>query len=463
MSFDGVILELVRVARRAGLKASPAESLDAIQAASTVGLSDKRMLKTALAATLVKREEDLPTFDRVFEQFFRVDAGGRRGALDKLRAEGAAQEDIDALAQRIEAMQVAGGGGGLNALLEGGAELDERIQAAMQRAQVGRMVSPMQVGLYSMRTLDQLGAPEMQAQIDALREEDELDPSLIDTLAQQLDTLRRRVRSQVREDFARLNPDALAQSRQQRLERQALAALKLDEADDVQREVRRLGETLKDRMERMRRRARVGHLDVRRTVRASLKTACVPMAPVFRKKRKDRPKLIVLCDISDSVRAAARFLLVLVYAMQEAFARTRSFVFVRDMGEVTDLFDQHSIEEAIGKAFLGETVNVGASSDYGRSLGQFVEHHLDAIDRRTTVVILGDGRNNYLDPNFDALKRIGQRAARVVWLNPEPKSSWGFGDSEMERYATLVDFTASVRSLKELRDAVTRLSTLVNR
>ncbi len=461
--FDRVVLELVQVARRAGLRVSPAESLDAVRAGALVGLADRARFKAALAATLVKRPEDAARFDRVFESFFRPDAGGRRGAADRLRAEGVSEERVEALRQRIEAAQVAGGGGALSALMEGGAELDERIAAAMQRAQVGRMVSPMQVGLYGLRTLDELGAPAMQRALDDLREELEADGEgeLADRLAVQLETLRRRVRAQVREAFERNNPALRETSRAARLERQALAALGPNEVEDVQREVRRLGRLLRDRLERARRRSRVGVLDARRTLRLARRTAGVPMTAVMRRRRRDRPKLAVLCDVSDSVRAASRFLLVLVYAMQEAFARTRSFVFVRDLGEVTALFDARPAEEAIALAFAGDAVNVGASSDYGRSLGQLVERHLDSIDRRTTVVILGDGRTNYLDPNLEALRLVKRRAARVVWLNPEPRSSWGFGDSEMARYLTHVDLSASVRSLEELRAAVTRLAAKV--
>jgi hypothetical protein len=231
----------------------------------------------------------------------------------------------------------------------------------------------------------------------------------------------------------------------------------------VQREVERLGHLLRDRLERRRRRVRRGRLDVRSTARAALRTGGVPFTPVFRRRRRDRPKLVVLCDISDSVRAAARFLLVLVYAMQEAFLRTRSFVFVRDVGEVTALFAAHPIDAAVQLAFEGDAVPVGANSDYGRAFGQMAARHLDAIDRRTTVVVLGDARSNYLDPNLEAFEDMRRRAARIIWLNPEPRASWGFGDSEMERYRLLSAFAAPVRTLAELRQAMERLATSLTR
>jgi hypothetical protein len=463
------LLELVGVARRAGLRIGASETLDAQRAAAAVGLHDREDLRAALAATLVKREEDRAAFDRVFDGFFRPDAGGRRGALDRLRAEGASEETLSALLERLEvAQQAAGAGGGLAALMEGGVELDRRLEAAMRAAGVSRMQSPMQVGLYALRTLDELGADRMQRELEDVRgalieEAGAAGERLADALAAQLEALRRQVRARVREDFERRNPERLARSRAARLEREALAVLDRDEVEQVTREVRRLGRLLRDRIERRRRRARRGRLDVRATVRASLRTGGVPFAPVFRRRRRERPKLVVLCDVSDSVRMAARFLLVLVHAMQEAFARTRSFVFVRDVGEATHLFEAHPVEEAVALAFGGEAVPVGASSDYGRVLGQVADRHRGAIDRRTTVVVLGDGRNNRQDPNVEALRQIAARAARVVWLNPEPRGSWGFGDSEMDRYAPFCTFTASVRSLGELRAAVERLAAVVGR
>lgn len=459
---DEVLQELVAAVRRAGLRVGTSEALDAQRAAAAVGLADRHALRAALGASLVKRAEDQAAFLRVFDRFFRADTDGRAGALDLLRAEGLSEDDLRELARRFELSQQGGaGGGGLAALLEGGAELDQRVEEALRAARVSAMVSPMQVGLFSTRALDALGASRLDDELAALT--DGLDPRAAEVLARSLEALRRRVRAAVREDFARRNPDRLARSRADRLEREAFVRLDEDEIAQVETAVQRLGVILRDRMERNRRRRRHGRLDVRATARAAARTGGVPFAPVFRRRRRQRPKIVLLCDVSDSVRAAARFLLVLVYTMQEAFSRTRSFVFVGDVGETTALFDACPIEEAVERAFRGDTVSVGASSDYGRSFVAFVERHLDALDPRTTLVILGDARNNRNPPEVDALRRMRERSARVVWLNPEPRPSWGVGDSEMERYLPFVTLAAPVRNLGELRDAVARLASIVVR
>lgn len=338
----------------------------------------------------------------------------------------------------------------------------------MRAAGASRMQSSMQVGLVSLRVLEELGLARMQRDLPAARaalaaELGDEGERAADRLAARLEALAREVRARVREGFERRNPDRLRQNRAERLEREVLAALSKDEVAQVTAEVQRLGRTLRDRLERQRRRARRGRLDARATVRTSLRSGGVPFRVLMRRRRRERPKLVVLCDVSDSVRAAARFLLVLVYAMQEAFAKTRSFVFVRDLGESTALFDALPAEEAVRRAFTGEVVSVAANSDYGRVLGQLTGRWLEAIDRRTTVVVLGDARSNYLDPNLEALALVARRAARVVWLNPEPRASWGFGDSEMLRYLRWCALAAPVRSLSELREAVERLASVVHR
>jgi uncharacterized protein with von Willebrand factor type A (vWA) domain len=467
--FDAVLLELVAVARRAGLRVSTSESMDALRAAAAVGLAEREDLRAALAATLVKREDDRPTFDRVFDGFFHREAAEREageplGLAAQLRAEGMDPAVLDELLRRIQAAQ-AGAGGGLAALMQGGAELEQRLEAALRDAGVPTMQSAMQVGLFALRTLDRMGVDAMQRELPAVRaalaDLGEAGERAAEGLAAQLEALRRYVRARVRRDFARANPDRLERQRAERLEREALAALSKDEIAQVSAEVRRLGRLLRDRMERRRRRARRGPLDVRGTMRSALRSGGVPFRLRHRRRKRERPELVVLCDVSDSVRTAARFLLVLVYAMQEAFAKTRSFVFVRELGEATRLFEAHPVEEAVARAFAGEVVSVAANSDYGHVFGQLVEEHLDSIGRRTTVVVLGDARSNHLDPNLAALAEVKRRAARVVWLNPEPRPSWGFGDSEMKRYLPLCSFAASVRSLEELREAVERFASLV--
>jgi uncharacterized protein with von Willebrand factor type A (vWA) domain len=174
------------------------------------------------------------------------------------------------------------------------------------------------------------------------------------------------------------------------------------------------------------------------------------MRLVLRERPVERPRLVVLCDISDSVRHVSRFMLQLAYSLQQRFSQVRSYVFVGDLAECTELFRRYALHEAVDLANAGGVVNVYANSNFGRAFRTFVERHLDVVTSRTTVIVLGDGRNNYNPPESWALGRVAERARRVLWLNPEPRGAWEFGDSAMRDYAPHCARVESVTNLASL-------------
>lgn len=182
------------------------------------------------------------------------------------------------------------------------------------------------------------------------------------------------------------------------------------------------------------------------------------MSPAHVRRRRDKPRLVLLCDVSDSVRDVASLLLEFVYSAHDLFESTRSFVFVGDVGEATALFRRESAQAAIAAAHGGAVVPVTGNSNYGRALNAFLEKTRGVVDRRTTVVILGDGRTNYQAAGEDALARIRARAKSVVWICPEPREKWAEGDSAMARYAAIVD-VLEVRSARDLELAARRIVT----
>jgi uncharacterized protein len=191
-----------------------------------------------------------------------------------------------------------------------------------------------------------------------------------------------------------------------------------------------------------------------------MRTGGVPFALVRRARKRDKPKLVLLCDVSDSVKSVARFLLELTYAAQELFAGTRSFVFVSELGETTALFSAEPIETALSRAYSGAVVPITHNSNYGRMLHAFEERVLGEVDRRTTVVVLGDGRTNYQGDAAEVLDAIRARARAVVWLCPEPRAQWATGDSAMPRYAPKCTRVLVVRCARDLEDAARLLMTL---
>jgi uncharacterized protein with von Willebrand factor type A (vWA) domain len=171
---------------------------------------------------------------------------------------------------------------------------------------------------------------------------------------------------------------------------------------------------------------------------------------VVTRYRNDKPRLVVICDVSLSVRNTARFMLHLVYSLQSLFEQVRSFVFVSDLADASQYFEQLSIDEAIATVFNGELLDADANSNYGRALAIFHQQHLTTVTHQTTVLILGDGRGNRNPPNAWALEEIRRRAKQLIWLSPEPRGSWGLGSSDMPLYEPICHRTEVVRNLKQL-------------
>lgn len=466
MSLSVVLAELCASVRRAGLPLSPVEAIEVQRAAVAVGLANKADLRAALRAVAVKDESQRAVFDRAFDAFFAADGRSQGTLLDRLRSQGFAAHELAALDELLSALgaqlEAEGGGGAFAALRAGGGELDHLLAVAGRKAELERMQSSMQAGFYAQRLLDAAAFPRAETGIAALRDRlrDALGArgdALADALASELGSFARLAREHAKNDLARRDALSHENLRRRHLEERPFVELSPDEARRVMDEVRRLAERMKGALAVRRKRQRRGRLDVRRTLRASHRTGGLPFTPVFRRRRRDRPRLVVLCDVSDSVRVAARFLLVLVHAVQEVFARTRTFVFVSDVGETTRLFREHPPERAIALAYGGAVIPVAQNSNAGRALGLFGDGYADALDSRTTVVVLGDARNNQNDPNVAALRAIRRRVARLVWLNPEPQGAWGFGDSAMKLYERECDDALTVHDLESLRTAVDRL------
>jgi len=233
---------------------------------------------------------------------------------------------------------------------------------------------------------------------------------------------------------------------------QAARAAVLGEAERYRLEetLRRLARTMPGALTHRRVVAGRGRVDPARTMRASMRFDGIPFRPVTVARREDKPRLVVLADVSLSVRRTARFTLYFVHGLQRLFGQVRTFAFVAGPAEVTDLFAEHPAERALEKIFGGDVLDVDADSDYGAAFGRFREEFPDAVTRRTTVLILGDGRGNGHDPNAGALEEIARRARQVIWLTPERRNMWRLGRCDLPRYAEFCDRVHVVRDLDGL-------------
>lgn len=450
--------ELLWALRRDGLRVSTAQAIDVARAVRVVGPEARGTLRDAVAAVVVQRPSDRIVFDQAFDGYFDG-AGrgeGRADLWERLAARGATTAEIEALREALAG--IAGGGSDgwapLGALLEGGGELDRLLAVAGFATSVDAQSGP-QLGFLTHRLMQRVGVGEARTSLGLLRGQlvDALGARgglLADWLADELAKAEDSIRVHTRRAFESRVAAEERTRREHRVDLTPFAALSDAEIEDVRRAVRRLGERLRGGARVRARHARRGRIDPHRTLRQLLSTGGVPFSPARRARRQDRPKLVLLCDVSDSVRAAAAFLLEFTHAVHDLLDRVRSFVFVSELGETTDLFERFPVRTAIATAWGGGVVRAGDNSNYGRVLRAFAAEHLGELDRRTTVVVLGDGRTNYHDAGAPVLDAIRSRCKALLWLCPEPRGQWSQGDSAMAQYAARCTAVYEVRCAADL-------------
>jgi len=456
--------ELLWRLRREGFDISTAQAVDALRVARAVGIDRRADVRDGIAAVVVQHARDRVRYDATFEAFFAGDAlPAHRTLWERLADRGFAEDELDVLRDFIQRLAAQGHSGAspLAVLLAGGAELD-RLLAISGIARSIDAHSALQLGFQTHRVLGQLGAGRARQALAGLRSllVDALGArgqALADALTAELDRADDDVRAHVR----RVHEARVQELEQERTTRRTrttpFTALTDAEIEDVRQAVRRFAERLRGGARVRARHARRGRVDPHATLRRALRTGGVPFDLARKRPRRDRPKLVLLCDVSDSVRAAACFLLEFTYAAQELYERARSFVFVSDLGETTRLFDRAPVRVAIAQAWGGGVVATSDNSNYGRVLRAFEARHLRELDRRTTVVILGDGRTNHHDAAPDVLDRIRERARALIWLCPEPRGQWGQGDSAMVRYAPHCTAVFEVQCAADLESAARAL------
>ena len=464
----GFIQEL----RRAGLPVSLTENLDAMEAVKHIPLEDREAFKYALAATLVKSSSHWKAFETVFEVYFSLRGGQYHlGEIDEEM-----QELLDKLQELTgEQGQQGDAGGAMDALTpEEIAEMlfkammnaDEALMRAIARQAVQRFAG-MEPGrpvggtyyLYrTLRNLDLDGLVERlmeQAQQDAGGELSPLEERLErDELETRADFMRKEVEAEIRRRLvADRGVEAMARTLRKPLPEDVdFMHASREEMQSLRRALQPLTRKLAVRLARKRRHGRKGPLDFRNTVRHSLSYGGVPAEPKFKYPRPSKPEIFVVADISGSVAAFARFTLQLVYAISGQFSKVRSFVFIDGIDEVTSFFEGvEDINQAVHRVNTeADVVWVDGHSDYGHAFEVFWERWGKEVGPRTTVILLGDARNNYHASQAWVVKEMRHKARHVYWLNPEPKSYWDTGDSIISEYGTHTDGVYECRNLRQL-------------
>ncbi|NPU84301.1 MAG: VWA domain-containing protein [Syntrophaceae bacterium] len=419
---DRVLEDFVTALRLSGVRISVAETLDACSAAALVGYGNRLLLKDSLGAALAKsgHEKDLfsDTFDRFFSDFTCTAALPERD--DGVDREATLPEDP------LSRM-----------LLQGDqASLAAALQEAARAADIRAIRLPTQRSLYTVRILNALGIDGLDstirtfsgagsggplAQADALQAaRQELVDNVRQYVERQLDLYGRGIVNEYLEE-------ALRKTRLSHLEQRHFEKM----GELIQRLVKRLN----DIHSRRRKAARRGHLDFKRTLRHNVPYGGFIFDPKWKQRKVNRPDVLVICDISRSMMRLVRFFLLFLYGLNEEILRIRTFVFCSNLIDVSDVFERYPVEVAVDRLQQGTDLPIVMGlTDYARSLDDFRLQYLNLVTRRTTVLFLGDGRNNNADPGTHVLRDIYQRCKRLVWLNPEPRPFWGTGDSEMKRF-----------------------------
>jgi uncharacterized protein with von Willebrand factor type A (vWA) domain len=442
-AMDTPLLDFFRAARSAGLRISPAESIDAVQAVQFVGFADRNRLRDTLGLVLAKTQEEKRAFAECFDLFFT-----REGFREEAPPPDSGNDPGEAEASG----DGEGNGGGAleRMLLEGDqAALAAEAEQAAAAAGVSNIRIFTQVNLYTRRILERMGLGAVDREIAAAP-----DNARTAKLRQGRDRLREQVKDLVQQNLLLFAQGQNEQFRERMLSRTRMAAIDRRDHDRMRILVRAMARRLATQYGRKRKRDRRGVLDVRRTLRRNMGWDGVPFLTVWKQETIDKPKLVVLCDVSGSVAALAQFLLLFLYSLNEALAGLRAFAFSGALADVSDLLEQHPIDRAIPAVM--DRAGFG-SSNYGNALADFEAGYMDLLDSQTTVVILGDGRGNRTDPRVDILARMANRAKQIVWLNPEVRTVWGTGDSDMLRYAHHCRVTAVCNTLDQLDRVISGL------
>jgi len=459
--------ELIWTLRRNGFAVAPSQVIDLQRAIRAIGWDDRAAVLDATAAVILQRAVDEPRLRSIFSTFF-ARTGPSLNLWERLEAQGFTAQELEALRELLDLLASAAPEGdqgtvpGLRALLDGGAETDRLLQMAGIRRELTDLRSPLQAGFFSQRAAQSLGLPEARRRLASLRQHlrgalGDRGDALVDALGRELDRVGDTLRDHVQRSLLRRDEEARAKVGERKLEQLPFTSLDNAHLEEVARAVRGFASRLRGAHRVRKRRARRGRIDPARTMRSLARTGGVPFKPVRRHRRRDRPRLVLLCDVSESVRTVSRFMLELVYAAHDLFDRTRSFVFVSEVGETTALFEREPARVALAAAYGGDVVPVTDNSNYGRVLRAFESRYLTSVDRRTTVVILGDGRTNYHDASEQSLATIGRRARAVYWFCSEPRAGWASGDSAMQRYAPLCTQVFEVTTARELEEAARTL------
>lgn len=444
---DSILAGFVRALRAAGAEASTAETIDAARAVALMGYAQRDNLKAALGLALAKSEEEKQIHDQVFDLYFGLPPQASRSASADSESSTAPARTGDAQVDALLDL----------AAPQAGGQPSDALRTALARAAANAGVDEIrfatQSSYFTRQMLQAMGIAPLEARLAQLQSMagDEAGAQARQ-LASARERLQRQARALVDQRFALFGKPATEAFMTEIAVTRTLGRMAPAEMERMKTAVARMARKLAARHARRQRVELRGQLDFRRTMRANAGHDGMPFSLVWKHRRRDKPRIVAVCDVSGSVASHVRFLLLFLYALHDAVGDLRSFAFSNRLQDVVQPLESLPFDDAM--ALILKEVGNG-STDYGQAWLDLHDRHWDAIDRRTTVIVLGDGRSNGSDPRLDLFAQLADRAKRVVWLSPEPPGRWGSGDSALLRYrpyCTSMSHCASAADLERTLD-----------
>jgi uncharacterized protein with von Willebrand factor type A (vWA) domain len=453
------ILQLISALRASGVRVSLAESAEAFSAVDIMGIQNREEFRLSLRTTLIKDLKDIPTFDKLFPLFF---GSGQPPMMGGNPSDDLTPEEIQML---VEAMK----------------QFTEQLRQRMERLMNGEQLSRAElealgqmVGLnqadnlnyqnwMTQRMMRAMAFPEVQKAIKELMEQ----LAQMGMSRERIQQIREMIQQNMKgmqEQMEQFAGERIAENLSERprgenidnLMNRSFEALSDSDKQILQREVKKLAAALRTRIALRQKRAKIGQMDPKATIRASLKYHGVPME-IKHKDRIHKPKIVMICDVSTSMRFCSELMLSFLFALQGQVRKTHAFAFIDHLESISEDFSGTNADEAI-QSVLWRMPSGHYNTDLGWALNNFNDEYMDTLNSGTTLIIVGDGRNNYNDPRIDIFSTMSRRATRTIWLNPEPPLMWN-GDSDMHKYAPLCSDVLKVSNLRELASAVDTLMT----
>jgi len=448
------ILQLIAALRASGVRVSLAESAEAFSAVDLMGIQDREHFRLSLRATLIKDVKDLPTFEKLFPLFFGSGQPPTMGGnpMDDLTPEEvqmlaeALREFTESLRQRMER------------LMNGEPLTKSELEALGQLVGLNQAENLDYQNWMAQRMMRAMAFPEIQKAMKELMEQ-LAQMGINRERIQQIREMIQQNMQGMQEQIQQFAGQRIAENLSKRPRGENIDNLMnrpfeaLSDADKklLQREVQKLAAALRTRIALRQKRAKSGQMDAKATIRASLKYNGVPME-IKHRNRIHKPKIVVICDVSTSMRFCSELMLSFLFALQGQVRKTSAFAFIDHLESISEDFSGSNADEAI-QSVLWRMPSGHYNTDLGWSLNNFNDDYMDTLNSGTTLIVVGDGRNNYNDPRLDIFSRMSRRATRTIWLNPEPPVMW-HGDSDMPKYAPLCSNVLKVSNLRELANAV---------